>query len=506
VNASANTAAGGASRVAIIGAGISGVCLGIELKKAGIDSFTIFEKSEGVGGTWRDNSYPGAACDVPSFLYSFSFEPKTDWSRKFSPQAEILAYLDHCTDKYGLRPHCRFNTEIAAVRFDADAGIWRIRTAAGEEHRANVLVSGVGQLNQPAYPDLPGRDEFAGTTFHSARWNHDHDLTGQTVAVIGNGASAIQIVPQIAPRTKQLYIFQRSANWMIPRMDRAYTEREQRRFARLPLLARLYRAYIWAQLEARWPAFSKESRLGFKLETFATEEMARQIADPNLRQILTPDYPVGCKRILISDDYYPALTRDNVAVVTSHITRVTKDGIVTADGRERAVDTIIYATGFRASDFLAPMDIHGVGNRTLNEVWKEGAEAYLGMTLPGFPNFFMLYGPNTNLGHNSIIMMIECQVRYIMQCLRALRERDLEWLDVRPEVMTRYNRAVQHSLKQSVWDTGCGSWYKTAAGKITNNWPHSTISYWWQTRRPDLGAFHQKVRRHERAGALPRAA
>ena len=498
------SSAGRKPTVAILGAGFSGVCLGIQLRKAGIESFTIFEKSDGVGGTWRDNSYPGAACDVPSMLYSFSFEMKTDWSRKFSQQAEILEYLEHCTDKYGLRSHLRLNTEIKSARFDEGEGLWRIRTAAGEEHTANILASGVGQLNRPSYPDIPGRGEFQRTSFHSARWNHDHDLTGENVAVIGNGASAIQIIPEIAPKTKQLHVFQRSSNWVIPRGDRAYTEREKQIFTQLPLVARLYRAFIWARLEARWPAFSKDSRVGRKLEKFAVEDISKQILSPRLREVLTPDYPVGCKRILISDDYYSALERDNVEVVTSPISRVTKHGIVTEDGRERPVDAIIYATGFQASDFLAPMDIRGTENRTLNQVWKDGAEAYLGMTLAGFPNFFMLYGPNTNLGHNSIILMIECQVRYVMQCIDAFMKRNLDYIDVRQETMDRYNREVQRSLKQSVWDTGCESWYKNEAGRITNNWPHSTISYWWRTRRADLSAFIQKAR--DRDGLFTRAA
>lgn len=500
------SSAGRTPTVAILGAGISGICLGIQLKQAGIDSFTIFEKSDGVGGTWKDNTYPGACCDVPSMLYSFSFELKTDWSRKFSPQSEILDYLEHCTDKYGVRPHLRCNTEIASARFDESDSVWRIRTATGEDHTADIFVSGVGQLNRPYYPDIPDREEFQGTTFHSARWNHQHDLSGENVAVIGNGASAIQIIPQIAPATKQLHIFQRSANWMIPRMDGAYSEREKDRFTRMPLLARAYRAFIWALLESRWPAFSKQSRAGKKLEKFATAEMHKHITDPVLRAILTPDYPVGCKRILISDDYYPALTRDNVEVVTDHITRFTKNGIVTTDGRERPLDTIIYATGFRASDFLAPMDIHGTAGKTLNQVWKDGAEAYLGVALAGFPNFFMLYGPNTNLGHNSIILMIECQVRYIMQCIRRLMERNLASIDVRQDAMENYNREVQRSLKQSVWDTGCASWYKNAAGKITNNWPHSTISYWWRMRTADLTAYHQKARTQPGSGVLPRPA
>jgi cation diffusion facilitator CzcD-associated flavoprotein CzcO len=472
-----------ALEVAIIGAGVSGICLGIKLKAAGIDAFAIFEKSDGVGGTWRDNTYPGANCDVPSLFYSFSFEFKTDWTRKFAGQAEILAYLEHCADKYGLRPHLRCNAAVTDARWDDGTGRWHFRTADGVEHRARVLVSGVGQLNRPAYPELPGLDQFAGTTFHSARWNHAHDLAGEHVAVIGNGASAIQFIPCIAPVAGRVTIFQRSANWMIPRLDRPYTERERRVFTRVPATARLLRYLTWAQLEARWPAFSKDSRIGRKLESTALDDMRRQVPDPALQAVLTPDYPVGCKRILISDDYYAAVVRPNVAIVTSPLTRVTRDALVTADGRSHRADTIIFATGFRTTEFLAPIHLTGRDGRTLEQAWRDGAEAYLGIALAGFPNFFMLYGPNTNLGHNSIIFMIERQVRLVMECVERLRRDRLRAVEVRREAMERYNAEVQRSLKRSVWDAGCQSWYKTASGKITNNWPHGTISYWWRTRR-----------------------
>ena len=487
-----HSANGATPRVVIIGAGISGICLGIKLKQAGIDSFAIFDKSDGVGGTWRDNTYPGAGCDVPSMLYSFSFELKTDWSRLFSPQKEILEYLEHCTDKYGLRPHMCFRTEIADARFDAAEGVWRIRTTAGEAHIADILASGVGQLNRPQWPDIPGLDEFRGTTFHSARWNHEHDLTGEDVAVIGNGASAIQFIPCIAPKVRRLAIFQRSPNWMIPRNDRELSERERERLGRHPVLARAFRYLIWARLEARWPAFSKGSFAGRRLENFSKREMKKVVSSPQLQALLTPEYPVGCKRILISDDYYQAIARDNVDIVTSPIERATADGLVCADGTSHRFDTIILATGFKSTEFLCPIDIRGREGRSLGEAWREGAEAYLGVALAGFPNFFMLYGPNTNLGHNSIILMIERQVGYIMQCIERSRGRNLRTFEVREDAMVRYNAAVQRSLKKSVWDAGCESWYKTESGKITNNWPHSTISYWWRTRRPVWADFRQE--------------
>ncbi len=489
-------------RIAILGAGISGICLGIRLRQAGIESFEIFEKSDGVGGTWRDNSYPGAACDVPAIFYSFSFEVKTDWSRIFPPQAEILAYLEHCVAKYGLEPHLRLRTEVRSARFDEASGHWRLRTADGREHVADVLVSGVGQLNNPNVPDIPGLERFAGICFHSARWDHGHDLAGERVAVIGNGASAVQIVPEIAPRAAHLTIFQRSANWMIPRNDRAITEREKRRLARYPMLARLQRALVWGLLEARWPAFSQQSWLGRRMERRALREMRRVVRDPALQAVLMPDYPIGCKRILISDDYYQTLIRDDVEVVTSPIAEVLTDAIRTSDGRRHPVDAIVLATGFRSTDFLHPIEIRGRDGRSLEEAWRRGAEAYLGIAMPGFPNLFFLYGPNTNLGHNSIIFMIECQVRYLVQCIELLGGRGLSTLEVRGDAMDRWRAECDQSLERSVWATSCESWYKNAGGRITNNWPYGTIAYWRRTRRPRFADYLEKPR----PGPVPRPA
>jgi cation diffusion facilitator CzcD-associated flavoprotein CzcO len=406
--------------IVIIGSGFSGVCLGIKLKQAGIESFTIFEKSDRVGGTWRENTYPGAACDTPAFSYCFSFEQKTDWSRKWAPQSEILGYIEHCVRKYGLEPHIRFGSEIESAHFDEDESVWRIRTAAGEEVVADVMVSGVGQLNRPSIPDLPGLPDFRGPCFHSARWDHAVDLAGKQVAVVGNAASAIQFVPQIAPEAGRLRIFQRSPNWMLPRFDRAYSEKEKRRFARFPLLAKLYRWWIWLLHEIRFPAFRRNAFVSRWLARMAEQSMRDQISSPDLQRVLVPDYPVGGKRILISDDYYPTLERDDVELVTSAIDRIREDAIVTRDGTVHPADVVILATGFESTAFLAPMVIEGLGGRSLSAEWKDGARAYLGMTVAGFPNFFMMYGPNTNLGHNSIIFMIECQTRYIVDCVRQL--------------------------------------------------------------------------------------
>ncbi|HZR84023.1 MAG TPA: NAD(P)/FAD-dependent oxidoreductase [Candidatus Binatia bacterium] len=488
-------------RIAIIGSGFSGLCLGIRLKQAGIESFTIFEKAEQLGGTWRDNTYPGAACDVPSFAYCFSFEQKTDWSRKWAPQEEIRGYMDHCARKYDLLRHIRFRTEIASARFDEAASVWRLRTAAGDELEFDVLVSGVGQLNRPYVPAIPGLESFRGERFHSARWNHAYDLTGKRVAVVGNAASAIQFIPQIAPEVERLTILQRSANWMLPRGDRVYTAREKWLFTHVPLLARLYRWWIWLLLEMRFPLFRGNAFFASKTRDLALRNIEDSVSDPELRKALVPDYPIGGKRILISDDYYPTLNRENVDVVTSPIERVTEDAVVTRDGAVHPVDAVILATGFESTHFLAPMHVEGRDGRSLESEWKDGARAYRGITVAGFPNLFLMYGPNTNLGHNSIIFMIECQAGYIVQAIRTLVDRDLASLDLEPAAMAAYDRKVQTELAGSVWAATPKSWYKTESGRITNNWSGTTTRYWWSTRRFDVESY----RAEPRAAACRRA-
>ncbi|MDZ4381363.1 MAG: NAD(P)/FAD-dependent oxidoreductase [Parvibaculum sp.] len=478
-----------ALNVAILGAGAAGLCMAIKLRNAGVETFTIFEKAASVGGTWRDNTYPGSGCDVPSMLYSYSFEPKPDWSRKFAPQPEIVEYFETVARKYRLLPHIRFNTEIVEARFDEAEGLWHIRSAAGEAFTANVLISGVGQLNRPAYPRIDGLDDFKGAAFHSARWDHGVDLEGKRIGVIGNGASAIQFVPEIAPKAGKLTIFQRTPNWCVPKPDRPFTEFEKKLYRAVPALARLQRWWTWTMLERNYLAFVQGSFFGKLFERAALKEMEAHIEDPELRKKLTPDYPAGCKRILLTNDWYPALARDNVEVETSHIARIAADAIVTEDGVSHPVDVIIHATGFESTDFLAPMKIAGRGNADLNGVWSRGAEAHRGVAVAGFPNFFMLYGPNTNLGHNSIIFMIECQANYIAQCVAALRNSKLRYLDVRKETMESFNRELQRDMQKTVWAAGCSSWYKTADGKITNNWSSFTARYWWQMRHPDFGEY-----------------
>jgi cation diffusion facilitator CzcD-associated flavoprotein CzcO len=478
--------------IVIIGAGIAGLCMGIRLKQAGIHSFSIYEKATKVGGTWRENTYPGSGCDVPSHLYSFSFEPWPTFSRKYSLQPEIECYLDHCADKYGILPHVRFGTEIAHARFDETAKKWKIRTRAGDEITADILVSGTGQLNRPRVPDFPGLSEFSGAAFHSALYQHAHDVSGKRVAVIGNGASAIQLVPRIAERALHLSVFQRTPNWIVARGDRAYGVFARWAFQHLPLLLYLYRALIYWMHEARFFALEKGAPVGRRLEAEALRFMTSQVAREELRSKLVPSYPIGCKRILISDDYYPALGRDNVELVTDEIERFTRDGIRTTSGGVHPVDIVVFATGFETATFLAPMEIEGNSGRRLSDTWRDGAEAYLGVTVSGFPNLFLLYGPNTNLGHNSIIFMIECQVGYVMRCIERIRE-TRRTLDVLPDAMARYNEQLQRDLAKTAWGEGCTSWYKTASGKVTNNWSGFTVQYWWRTRRPDFRAFEERA-------------
>jgi len=471
-------------QVAIIGAGFGGLGMAVALKEHGQHSLVVVEKENDVGGCWRDNTYPGAACDVPSHLYSFSFEKKFDWSRRFAPQAEILDYLRHCADKYRLRQHIRFGTSVNGARFDETAGLWHLDTSGGPV-TARVLITASGQLNRPALPNLPGRDDFTGEAFHSARWNHEVDLIGKTVAVIGTGASAIQFVPEVAKQAKQVLLFQRSAPYVIPKPDRPYSATEQRLMARFPVLQQLDRARVYAQNESRVLGFtSLQGAMRFHEYRFK-KHLEHCVPDAETRAKLIPDYPMGCKRILISNDYYQALTEHRIPVFTGGVRAITADGVEDADGRHHDADVIIYGTGFQATDFLAPMAISGRHGRDLNQAWQDGAEAYLGITVHGFPNLFMLYGPNTNLGHNSIIYMLESQIAYVVSALETLEREGHRFVDVRPDVQDDFNRALQARMRDTVWEQGCESWYKTASGKNTNNWPGFTFSYRQQTRHLD---------------------
>ncbi|NUP82552.1 MAG: NAD(P)/FAD-dependent oxidoreductase [Nonomuraea sp.] len=480
-----------APSVAIIGAGFGGLCMAIRLQRAGIESYTVFEKAGALGGTWRDNSYPGAGCDIPSHLYSYSFEKYASWTRRYPAQPEILGYLEHCADKYDVRRKIRFGAEVRRATFNGTR--WQVTTATEDGERTeafDVVVMSVGQLNRPRLPDLPGMSDFEGVSFHSARWNHDHDLTGRRVAVIGNGSSAAQFIPRVAERAEHLDVFQRTPNWVIPKPDATFGPLAKLAFHYVPGLQRAYREWIYRYAEATlYPALAQGWSVGL-LKKRALGHLRAQVPDPALRARLTPDYPPGCKRVVIDSAFYPALTRPNVDVVTDKIVRVTPKGVETTEGLREA-DTIVYATGFRSTEFLVPMEVTGLGGGSLAERWSGGAEAYLGISVPDFPNLFLLYGPNTNLGHNSIIYMIECQVNHVMACLPEIAGRGP--VEVRPEAMAAWNRQLDAAMARMVWGNGCQSWYKTAEGRVTNNWPGPTTLYRRLTAKPP-GAAYRTVR------------
>jgi cation diffusion facilitator CzcD-associated flavoprotein CzcO/acetyl esterase/lipase len=483
---------GPAPRVAIIGAGFGGIGLAITLKKAGIDSLTILEKAEGVGGVWRDNTYPGAACDVPSQLYSFSFEPNPDWSRRYSPQSEILEYLDRCVDRYGLGSNLRLGTEVARAEFDQNAGWWRIETTSGETIEADVLVSACGQLNRPALTRIPGAERFGGPIFHTARWDHDVEMEGKRVAVIGTGASTIQVVPAIAEQVAQLDVYQRSAPYVIPKKDRSYRGWERFLFRWFPPARQLARFNQWLFFEVFISAFNQFRAVGRLGRRMSEKLLDEQVSDPALKNALTPDHVLGCKRVLISPDYYSTLGRSNVELIPMGVGDLTENGVVAEDGTERPADVIVLSTGFESTRFLAPMEIRGRDGLDLNEVWREGANAYLGMTVAGFPNLFVMYGPNTNLGSGSIVFQLESQMAYIADAVERLR-RTGGWLSVRPEVQQAFDSEMQSRLSTSVWQTGCNNWYLDEHGRNTNNWPGFTLEYRRRTRRLDPSDYEDQL-------------
>jgi len=478
--------------VVIVGAGFSGLAMAIRLKSAGERDFVVIEEADDVGGTWRENTYPGCACDIPSYLYSYSFEPNPRWTRHYPQQQEIWDYLRRCARKYGITPHIRFGTRMAAAEFDEDAGLWRLRCTTGgreETVTARAVVAAMGPLHLPNVPDLPGLDRFAGRHFHSANWDHDHDLTGKRVAVVGTGASAIQFVPWVADRARHVTVFQRTPPWIVPKSDHGIGRLEHLAYRLVPPLQRLRRAVIYWLHELRVLGMVFNPDLMRVAETVATRHLHRSISDPRLRQQLTPDYRIGCKRVLLSNDYYPTLTRPHVELVTEKVTEVREHAVVTADGTEHEVDTIIFGTGFHVVEALGSHPITGVGGQTLRDAWRGGVEAYYGISVAGFPNLFLMVGPNTGLGHNSIVFMIEAQVRYVARCLRLLRRHPRSRLAVRPGVQRAFNDRLQAKLRGTVWDSGCRSWYLDAAGKNRTIWPGFTFSYWWRTRRPRLADY-----------------
>ncbi len=438
--------------VVVVGAGMSGLCMGIKLLERGIENILILEKSPGIGGTWHDNTYPGACCDVPSVLYSYSFAPNPDWSRVFSPHQEIKAYFERCAERYGLTPKLRTSTVVESAQWQEDEGLWEVALASGETIHTKALVSALGQLNRPNIPDFPGRDDFAGHSFHSARWDHDYDLKGKRVAIIGSAASALQFIPHVAREAEQLYVYQRSANYVVERNDRDYADWEKSLFKRLPFTQKLLR--LWVYLRGEWliyPVLRKRSRWILRLwEKRCDEFREREIPDPQLRGKLTPDYRLGCKRILFSDDYYEAYRRSNVELVTAKITGMNADGVSTEDNEARPVDAVIYGTGFATSAMHSAVDYIGQDGVSLQEAWRDGAEAYMVVCMHGFPNFFMLYGPNTNLGSNSIIFMVERQVAYAVDCIDKLLHHRLRALEVNPRsTVATTNRSRVSSRRRS---------------------------------------------------------
>jgi cation diffusion facilitator CzcD-associated flavoprotein CzcO len=456
--------------IAIVGSGFSGLAMAARLKRAGRDDFVILERSREVGGTWRDNTYPGCACDVPSHLYSFSFAPNPEWSSTFSPQPEIGAYLRRVADDEGLRPHVRFGCEVEDAAWDAEQRRWRIKTSAGELS-ARVLVGAAGPLSEPKLPDIPGLRDFEGRVFHSASWDHDHDLTGERVAVVGTGASSIQFVPQIQPKLGKLHLFQRTPAWVLPRRDRPLTRIERIVYRRFPAAQRAMRTAIyWARESFAIPIL----RAGLAKHTRALGLMhlKRQVPDGELRRTLTPDYAPGCKRILISDDYFPALSRPNVEVIAEGVTEVRANSVVGADGTEREVDTIIFGTGFHVTDLPIADRVHDGSGRSLAERWDGSLSALRGTTVAGYPNLFFLLGPNTGLGHNSVVFMAECQADYVMQALDRLDRSGAAAIDARPEAEAAWNETLQRRTEGTVWTAGgCESWYLDSKGRNTTLWP-----------------------------------
>jgi len=478
------TRAGGAPAIVIIGAGFAGLGLAIRLKQAGFHRFVILEKSGDLGGTWRDNHYPGCACDVPSHMYSFSFALNPHWSRMFAPQQEIWAYLRRCADSSGVTGHIRFGCAVQRMEWDDAARRWSVVTAAGEVYRARAVVSGMGALHVPSVPEIPGAEEFAGRAFHSAEWDPSCRLSGQRVAVIGTGASAIQFIPEIARQAAQVHVFQRTPPWIHPRPDAEIPPAVRATFAALPLSMRAFRDGLYWMLELRALGFAVHPRLMAPLQRMAERHIERQISDPALRAQVTPDYTVGCKRILLSSDYYPALTRPNVGLVTEPIERITRTGLTCADGSSYRADVLIYGTGFRTVEALTDLSVSGRGGVKLQDAWRDGAEAYHGITVPGFPNFFLLLGPNTGLGHNSVVFMIESQVQHVLSCLRLLAREGAETIEVRPAAARRFNDGIQRRLRRAVWsEGGCTSWYLDAGGVNRALWPGFSFEYWARTRR-----------------------
>jgi cation diffusion facilitator CzcD-associated flavoprotein CzcO len=480
-------------RIVIVGSGFSGLGAAIRLKQEGIHDFVVLEKADDLGGTWRDNTYPGCGCDVPSHLYSFSFAPNPDWSRTFSGQPEIWDYLRRTSREHGVEPHMRYRHEVTSADWDGEAELWRIDTSAGPL-TANLLVAGPGPLSEPKLPDVAGIDSFEGEIFHSARWNHDYDLRGKRVAVVGTGASTIQFLPKIQPQVKELHLFQRTPPWVMPSRNRRISRLERSLYRAFPPAQKAMRAAIYWARELFVLNFM-HPRAGSPGERIAGRHLARQVEDPALRAKLKPRYRMGCKRVLIANDYYPALRQPNVEVIAGGVREIKANSIVSEDGLEREVEAIILGTGFHVTDMPVGAWIRGVDGHTMDDVWRGSPQAYLGTAVAGFPNMFMLVGPNTGLGHTSIVFMIESQLNYLVECVRFIDRSAVGVLEIRKDVQESFNADLQRQLQGSVWNSGgCASWYIDEQGKNTTIWPGFTWPFRRRTRHFEPGDYHQLPR------------
>ena len=472
-------------RVAIIGAGPGGLCMAIRLKQAGIEDFVVLEKGQGIGGTWYHNRYPGCACDIEAHLYSYSFEIKHDWSRPYAQQPEILEYIESCAQKYGVLPHCRFGSGVRSATWNADRALWVLVLETGDRVEAEVVVGAIGMFNELNWPAIEGIDSFAGTRFHSARWNWDHDLAGRTVGVIGSAASAVQFVPEIVKTAGHVNLFQRTANWVLPKLDDPYSEEQLENFRRNPEQSLALRNEIYERVDQGMTFSNPEALKEF--ETYGLQAID-VVEDTEIRRKLRPEHPFGCKRPLFSNDYFAAFNRPNLDLITETIDHVSADSVVTVDGKAHRIDTLVIATGFSATKYLSAIEINGRGGRRLDEAWSDGAHAYLGITTSGFPNLFMLYGPNTNNG--SIISMIESQVEHTLLQIQRLEREQLAWVGVRPEPMKRYNDAIQQDIgRVDVWQQNCNGYYRSPSGRIVTQWPHSMSEFRKRTAILDPQAF-----------------
>jgi cation diffusion facilitator CzcD-associated flavoprotein CzcO len=487
--------------IAVVGGGFGGVGAIVMLRRAGYEDVTVFERGERVGGVWHHNTYPGAACDVPSHLYEFSFEPNPRWSRRYAPQAEIQAYLEEVARRHGVLDRIRTSTEVISARWDEERSVWHLETSAGD-HEADVLITACGQLSVPSVPPIPGLERFEGPAFHTAQWRHDVELAGKRVAVVGTGCSSIQVVPAIQPIVEHVDVYQRSPGWTFPKMDYAYKERTKRLFERFPILQRLDRAAIFAFMELGAAGMTRHRWMLWPFRVAARRQIKKAIQDPELRRKVTPKDEVGCKRIMLTDEWYPTLAKPNVELIADNVAEVTPRGIRTADGVERPAEVLVLGTGFKSHGFVAPMEIVGAGGRSLADEWGEVARAYLGLSVPGFPNMFLLYGPNTNGGTGSVIYTIEAGMTHVIAALEELEGANARRIEVRRRTAEAFDRELRTALTETVWHTGCTNWYVDEKGNDPSQWPWLWSAYRRRTAQLDPGAYELTAPAPERELAV----